>query len=58
MDAAYAASTLIWARQTYQGRMDYSAVTTRTVQNLLGREPIHLASWATTHRQELLDQLP
>ncbi|WP_326624529.1 MULTISPECIES: NmrA family NAD(P)-binding protein [unclassified Streptomyces] len=58
MDAAYAASTLIWARQTYEGRMDYSAVTTSTVQDLLGREPIHLASWATTHRQELLDQLP
>jgi NAD(P)H dehydrogenase (quinone) len=58
MDSAYAASTLIWARQTYQGRMDYSAVTTSTVQDLLGREPTHLASWATAHRQELLDQLP
>jgi len=57
MDAAYAASTLIWARQTYEGRMDYSAVTTSTVQDLLGREPIHLGSWATAHRQELLDQL-
>jgi uncharacterized protein YbjT (DUF2867 family) len=57
MDAAYAASTLIWARQTYEGRMDYSAVTTSTVQELLGREPIHLGSWATAHRQELLDQL-
>jgi uncharacterized protein YbjT (DUF2867 family) len=58
MDAAYAASTLIWARQTYQGRMDYSAVTTNTVQDLLGRQPTHLGSWATAHRQELLDQLP
>ena len=58
MDSAYAASTLIWARQTYQGRMDYSAVTTNTVQDLLGREPTHLASWATAHRQELIDQLP
>ncbi|SOE08188.1 hypothetical protein [Streptomyces sp. Ag109_G2-15] len=57
MDAAYAASTLIWARQTYEGRMDYSAVTTSTVQELLGREPIHLGSWATAHQQELLDQL-
>jgi NAD(P)H dehydrogenase (quinone) len=57
MDAAYAASTLIWARQTYEGRMDYSAVTTSTVQDLLGREPIRLAQWATAHRQELLDQL-
>jgi uncharacterized protein YbjT (DUF2867 family) len=58
MDAAYAASTLTWARQTYEGRMDYSAVTTSTVQDLLGREPIHLSSWASAHRQELLDQLP
>ncbi|HTF51803.1 MAG TPA: NmrA family NAD(P)-binding protein [Pseudonocardia sp.] len=58
MDAAYAASTLIWARQTYEGRMGYSAVTTSTVQDLVGREPTHLGSWATAHRQELLDQLP
>ncbi|MGW1006952.1 hypothetical protein [Streptomyces sp. NPDC002520] len=57
MDAAYAARTLIWARQTYEGRMDYSAVTTSTIQELLGREPIHPGSWATAHRQELLDQL-
>ncbi|MET8331674.1 NmrA family NAD(P)-binding protein [Streptomyces sp. NPDC005181] len=57
MDAAYAASTLIWAQQTYEGRFDYSAVTTSTVQDLLGREPIHLGSWATAHRQDLLDQL-
>jgi hypothetical protein len=58
MDFAYAASTLIWARQTFQGRMDFSAVTTSTVQDLHGREPTHLVSWATAHRQELLDQLP
>jgi NAD(P)H dehydrogenase (quinone) len=58
MDSAYAASTLTWARQTYEGRMDYSAVTTSTVADLLGREPIHLSLWATAHRQELLDQLP
>jgi len=57
MDAAYAASTLIWTRQTYEGRMAYSAVTTSTVQDLLGRQPTHLGSWATAHRQELLDQL-
>lgn len=58
MDAAYAASTLTWVRQTYEGRMRYSAVTTSTVQDLLGREPIHLSSWASAHRQELLNQLP
>jgi NAD(P)H dehydrogenase (quinone) len=58
MDAAYAASVLTWVRQTYEGRMDYSAVTTSTVQDLLGREPVHLDAWATAHRHELLDQLP
>jgi NAD(P)H dehydrogenase (quinone) len=56
-DAAYAASALTWLRQTYDGRMDYSAVTTNTVRELLGREPIHLTDWALAHRDELLDQL-
>jgi NAD(P)H dehydrogenase (quinone) len=56
-DAAYAASALNWLRQTYDGRMDYSAVTTNTVRELLGREPIHLTDWALAHRDELLDQL-
>ncbi|MEV5785195.1 NmrA family NAD(P)-binding protein [Streptomyces sp. NPDC052287] len=57
MDAAYAASTLVWLRQTFEGRMDYSAHTTGTVQDLLGREPVHFGSWVAAHRQELLDQL-
>ena len=56
-DAAYAASALTWLQQTYDGRMDYSAVTTNTVRELLGREPIHLTDWAMAHRDELLDQL-
>ncbi|WP_369227759.1 hypothetical protein AB5J52_46335 [Streptomyces sp. R39] len=62
-DAAYAASTLIWARQTYQGRdgargrFDYAAVTTSTVEDPLGRDPVHLDAWAAAHRQELLGQL-
>jgi uncharacterized protein YbjT (DUF2867 family) len=58
MDAAYAASTLTWVRQTYEGRMDYSAVTTSTARDLLGREPIHFSSWASAHREELLAQFP
>jgi hypothetical protein len=37
--------------------MSYSAVTTTTVRDLLGREPIHLTDWALAHRHELLDQL-
>jgi NAD(P)H dehydrogenase (quinone) len=56
-DAAYAASALTWLQQTYDGRMNYSAVTTDTVRELLGREPIHLTDWALAHRDELLDQL-
>jgi NAD(P)H dehydrogenase (quinone) len=57
-DDAYAASALSWLEQTYDGRMNYSAVTTTTVRELLGREPIHLTEWAASHRRELLDQLP
>jgi uncharacterized protein YbjT (DUF2867 family) len=56
-DAAYAASALNWLQQTYDGRMNYSEVTTTTVRELLGREPIHLTDWALAHRHELLDQL-
>ena len=58
VDAAYAASTLIWARQTYEGRMDYSAVTTSTVQDLLGTLGPASRLVGHAHRQELLDQLP
>ncbi|MDQ1487178.1 MAG: hypothetical protein QOJ62_2871 [Actinomycetota bacterium] len=56
-DDAYAASALNWLEQTHDGRMDYSAVTTTTVHDLLGREPIHLAEWVRRHRAELLDQV-
>ena len=56
-DGAYATSALNWLQQTYDGRMNYSAVTTTTVRDLLGRDPIHLTDWALAHRCELLDQL-
>jgi hypothetical protein len=56
-DAAYAASALNWLQQTYDGRMNYSAITTTTVHDLLGREPKHLTDWAHSHRDELLTQL-
>ncbi len=42
VEANYAASMLEWARQTFDGRMAYSAVTTDTVATLLGRPPIKL----------------
>jgi uncharacterized protein YbjT (DUF2867 family) len=54
MEGHYALSTFEWLRQTYDGRMDYSAVTTTTVEDLLGRPPMHLAEWAVLHRDALL----
>jgi uncharacterized protein YbjT (DUF2867 family) len=54
MEGHYALSTFEWLRQTYDGRMDYSAVTTSTVEELLGRPPIHLAEWAVRHGEALL----
>jgi hypothetical protein len=55
MEGHYALSTFEWLRQTHDGRMDYAAVTTTTVEELLGRPPIHLAEWAARHRDALLD---
>src|SRR4029077_20014914 len=54
MEGHYALSTLDWLRQTDDGRMDSSAVTTTTVEDLLGRPPMHLAEWARRHRDALL----
>jgi NAD(P)H dehydrogenase (quinone) len=54
MEGHYALSTFEWLQQTYDGRMDYSAVATPTVEDLLGRPPMHLAEWAVLHRDALL----
>jgi uncharacterized protein YbjT (DUF2867 family) len=54
MEGHYALSTFEWLQQTYDGRMDYSAVATTTVEDLLGRPPMHLAEWAVLHRDALL----
>ena len=54
MEGHYALSTFEWVRQTYDGRMDYAATSTTTVEELLGRPPIHLAEWAVRHREALL----
>jgi NAD(P)H dehydrogenase (quinone) len=53
IEANYGASMLEWARQTYDGRMEYSAVTTDTVATLLGRPPMSLAQWAKRNRGAL-----
>ena len=39
--------------QTFDGRMDYSAVTTDTVATLLGLPPIKLDDWARQHRSDV-----
>src|SRR5260370_17915194 len=54
MEGHYALSTFEWLQQTYDGRMDYSAVATTTVEDLLGRPPMHLAEWAVLHPNALL----
>jgi len=54
MEGHYALSTFEWLRQTYDGRMDYAAVATNTVEELLRRPPMHLAAWAVLHRDALL----
>jgi uncharacterized protein YbjT (DUF2867 family) len=53
IDGHYGASMLEWARQTYDGRMDYSAVTTDAVERLLSRPAMTLAQWAQSHRAVL-----
>ena len=50
----YAKSQLEWVQQTYDGRMDYGAVATSTVQDLLGRPAMTLRDWVSLHREELL----
>jgi NAD(P)H dehydrogenase (quinone) len=54
MEGHYALSTFEWLRQTYDGRMDYAAVATTTVEELLGRPPTRLGDWAVRHRDALL----
>jgi NAD(P)H dehydrogenase (quinone) len=55
IEANYAASMLEWARQTYDGRMDFAAVTTPTVEDLLGRKPLTLRAWVERNRQAMLE---
>jgi uncharacterized protein YbjT (DUF2867 family) len=53
IDPHYGASMLEWTRQTFDGRMDYSAVTTDTVERLLSRPAITLAQWAAINGSDL-----
>lgn len=54
MEANYALSTFEWLQQAYDGRMDHTIYTTNTVEDLLGRPPLHLEDWAALHRATLL----
>jgi uncharacterized protein YbjT (DUF2867 family) len=54
MEHNYALSSFEWFQQIYDGRMAYAAATTTTVEDLLGRPPIHLAEWAVRNRDAVL----
>jgi uncharacterized protein YbjT (DUF2867 family) len=54
MEENYARSSFEWFQQIFDGRMDDIAVTTTTVEELLGRPPMHLAEWAVQHRDAVL----
>jgi uncharacterized protein YbjT (DUF2867 family) len=55
IEANYAASMLEWACQTYDGRMDFGAVTTTTVEDLLGRKPLTLREWVARNSKAVLE---
>ena len=54
MEENYAKSQLEGVQQTYDGRMDYCAVSTSTVRDLLDRPPMTLRDWVPRHREPLL----
>jgi NAD(P)H dehydrogenase (quinone) len=54
MEPNYAAAGMEYIARVHDGRLDSSLITTETVEELLGRPPIHLADWAALHRDELL----
>jgi uncharacterized protein YbjT (DUF2867 family) len=54
MEENYARSSFEWFQQIFDGRMDYAAATTTTVEELLGRPPMHLAEWAVRNRDAVL----
>jgi NAD(P)H dehydrogenase (quinone) len=54
IEANYAASMLEWAHQTYDGRMDFAAVATTTVEDLLGRKPLTLRDWVAGNWKAVL----
>jgi NAD(P)H dehydrogenase (quinone) len=55
IEANYAASIIEWARQTYDGRMDFGAVTTTTAEELLGCKPLTLRTWVERSSRAVLE---
>jgi NAD(P)H dehydrogenase (quinone) len=55
VEANYAASMIEWARQTYDGRMDFGAVTTPTAEELLCSKPLTLRTWVKRNSQAVLE---
>jgi len=54
VEANYGTSILEWARQTYDGRMDFAVTTTTTVEDLTGRKPLTLREWVVRYRDSVL----
>ena len=54
VEANYGASMLEWVRQTYDGRLDFGAVTTSAVEDLTGRKPLTLRAWIERYRESVL----
>jgi hypothetical protein len=54
VEATYGTSILEWVRQTYDGRMDFGATTTTTVEDLIGRKPLTLREWVVRYRGSAL----
>ena len=55
IEANYAASMIEWSRQTYDGRMDFAAVKTTTMEELQGRKPLTLRAWVDRNSKDVLE---
>ena len=54
VEATYGASILELVRQTYDGRLDFGATTTTTVEDLTARKPLTLREWVVRYRDSVL----
>jgi NAD(P)H dehydrogenase (quinone) len=54
VEATYGASILEMVRQTYDGRLDFGAIPTTTVEDLTGHKPLTLREWVARYRDSVL----